>query len=135
MKRLVTALLLVVATSVSAFAQGLPLPSSWQNDRTSTMTLRLSKSRAAVNFNGLYCNRAVGFGCQCGNNVNLYKVTGQADGSAVKFSVVWNNGREDCHSTTVWTGTVSGGSMWTNWTLYRQGQPPIYGTDYFWRTQ
>jgi hypothetical protein len=133
MKRLVTALVFVVVTSVSALAQSLPLPSAWQNDRTSTMTL--SKSTAAVNFTGWYCNRAQGFGCQCGNNVNRYKITGQANGSAVNFTVVWNNGRENCHSKTVWTGTVVGGNMWTNWTLYRQGQPPIYGTDFFWRTQ
>jgi avidin family protein len=136
MKRLVTALVLIVATSVSAFAQSLPLPSAWQNELNSTMTLKLAKSRAAVNFTGGYYNRAVGFQCQYGpQNPWPYTVTGQANGGTVKFTVVWNNGHVNCHSTTVWTGTVTGGNMWTNWTLYRQGQPPIYGTDFFWRTQ
>ena len=135
MKRFVTALVFVVATSVGAFAQNLPLPSKWQNQRNSTMELKLGKSPAAVNFTDLYCNRAEGFGCQCGNNLNRYKITGQANGSSVTFTVVWNNGIQNCHSTTVWTGSVFGGSMWTNWTLYRQGQPPIYGTDTFWQTR
>jgi Avidin family len=87
MKRFVTALVFVVATSVGAFAQNLPLPSKWQNQRNSTMELKLGKSPAAVNFTGLYCNRAEGFGCQCGNNVNRYKITGQANGSSVTFTV------------------------------------------------
>jgi len=39
MKRLVTALVFIVATSVSAFAQGFPLPSGWQNQRGSDMDL------------------------------------------------------------------------------------------------
>jgi hypothetical protein len=37
MKRFVTALVFVVAASVSAFAQNLPLPSKWQNQRNSTI--------------------------------------------------------------------------------------------------
>ena len=101
MKGFVTALVFVVATSVGAFAQNLPLPSKWQNQRNSTMELKLGKSPAAVNFTDLYCNRAEGFGCQCGNNVNRYKITGQASGSSVTFTVVWNNGIQNCHSTTV----------------------------------
>jgi len=97
MKGFVTALVFVVATSVGAFAQNLPLPSKWQNQRNSTMELKLGKSPAAVNFTDLYCNRAEGFGCQCGNNVNRYKITGQANGSSVTFTVVWNNGIQNCH--------------------------------------
>jgi len=50
MKGFVTALVFVVATSVGAFAQNLPLPSKWQNQRNSTMELKLGKSPAAVNF-------------------------------------------------------------------------------------
>jgi hypothetical protein len=39
MKRLVTALVFFVATSVSAFAQSFPVPSGWQNQRGSDMKL------------------------------------------------------------------------------------------------
>jgi hypothetical protein len=91
MKRLVTALVLVVAASVSAFAQGLPVPSGWQNQRGSDM--KLYSITPTGDFTGIYFNRAAGFGCQYGpNNPVPYDVRGHASGAAVTFKVVWNNG-------------------------------------------
>lgn len=130
MKRLVTALVFVVATSVSAFAQSLPVPSGWQNQRGSDM--KLYSITPTGDFTGVYFNRAAGFSCQYGpNNPVPYDVRGHASGAAVTFKVVWNNGIVNCNSTTVWTGTVQGRTLSTKWTLYRQGMPPLYGTDIF----
>lgn len=90
MKRLVTALAFVIATSVSAFAQGFPLPSGWQNQRGSDMDLYPASNG---NFTGHYFNHAPGFQCQNGPmNPVPYKITGHASGSSVIFNVVWNNG-------------------------------------------
>lgn len=90
MKRLVTALAFVIATSVSAFAQGFPLPSGWQNQRGSDMDLYPAPNG---NFTGHYFNHAPGFQCQNGPmNPVPYKITGYASGSSVIFNVVWNNG-------------------------------------------
>ena len=66
MKRLVAALVFVVATSVSAFAQSFPVPSGWQNQRDSDM--KLYSITPAGEFTGIYFNRAAGFACQYGPN-------------------------------------------------------------------
>ena len=58
-----------------------------------------------------------------------YKITGQANGLSVNFSVVWNNGIVNCNSKTVWTGTLQGRTLTTRWTLYRQGLPPLYARE------
>ena len=90
MKRLVTALAFVIATSVSAFAQSFPLPSGWQNQRGSDMDVYPAPNG---NFTGNYFNHAAGFQCQNGPmNPVPYKITGHASGNSVIFSVVWNNG-------------------------------------------
>lgn len=128
MKRLITALAFVVAMSVSAFAQSFPLPS----ERGSDMDLYPAPPPPIGNFTGNYYNHAPGFQCQNGpNNPVPYKITGQANGLSVNFSVVWNNGIVNCNSKTVWTGTLQGRTLTTRWTLYRQGLPPLYGTDTF----
>ena len=129
MKRLVTALAFVIATSVSAFAQGFPLPSGWQNQRGSDMDLYPASNG---NFTGHYFNHAPGFQCQNGPmNPVPYKITGHASGNSVIFNVVWNNGIVNCNSQTVWTGTLQGRTLTTRWTLTGPGIKPIRGTDIF----
>jgi Avidin family len=127
MKRLVTALAFVIATSVSAFAESFPLPSGWQNQRGSDMDLY-----PASNGNFNYFNHAPGFQCQNGPmNPVRYKITGHASGDSVIFSVVWNNGIVNCNSQTVSTGTLQGRTLTTRWTLTGPGINPIRGTDIF----
>jgi len=66
MKRFVTALLFVFATSVSAFAQSLPIPSGWLNQRGSIM--KLYAITPSGDFTGVYFNNAAGFQCRYGPN-------------------------------------------------------------------
>jgi hypothetical protein len=54
MKRFVTALLFIVATSVSAFAQNVPIPSGWLNQRGSIM--KLYAITPSGDFTGVYFN-------------------------------------------------------------------------------
>jgi hypothetical protein len=130
MKRLVTALVFVVATSVSAFAQSFPLPSGWQNQRGSDMDLYPTPTKG--DFTGNYYNHAAGFKCQNGPlNPVPYKVIGHANGLSVTFSVVWNNGVVNCNSKTVWTAQLSGRTLTTKWILTGPGIQPIRGTDIF----
>lgn len=124
MKRLVTALLFVVASSVGVLAQSLPVPSYWLNQRGSEMKLYSINPQGM--FNGVYINHASGFGCQG----TPFAVNGQAVGNRVTFTVIWNNGIQNCNSKTVWRGTVVGRRINTQWILYTpQGQQT--GTDIF----
>ena len=130
MYRFVTALLFLVAATVSAMAQSLPVPSYWQNQRGSYM--KLYSMDAQGNFIGVYMNNAEGFKCRFSPFNPPYKVTGRAHGANVRFKVVWDNGVQNCHSTTVWHGRVIGQTMPTSWVLYGPGIiPPMYGSDVF----
>jgi hypothetical protein len=130
MKRFVTALLFVFATSVSAFAQSLPIPSGWLNQRGSIM--KLYAITPSGDFTGVYFNNAAGFQCQYGpTNPVPYTVNGHASGNSVIFNVVWNNGIVNCNSKTVWFGTLQGRTLTTKWTLTGRGIPPMHGTDIF----
>jgi hypothetical protein len=130
MKRFVTAFLFVVAASVGAFAQSLPIPSGWENQRTSIM--KLYSISPSGDFSGVYFNNAAGFQCRYGpNNPVPYTVSGHASGNSVIFNVVWNNGIQNCNSKTVWIGTLQGRTLKTKWTLTGPGIQPIHGTDIF----
>jgi len=120
----------VVATSASAFAQSLPVPSGWQNQRGSDM--KLYSTTPLGDSTGVYFNRAAGFSCQYGpTNPVPYNVTGHANGTSVGFTVIWNNGIVNCNSKTVWKGTLTGRTLKTTWVLTGPGIQPIYGTDIF----
>jgi hypothetical protein len=129
MYRFVTALLLFIAATVGASAQSLPVPSFWMNQRGSYMNLYTMDPQG--NFTGVYMNNAEGFKCRYSPSNPPYKVTGQAHGANVTFTVVWNNGVQDCNSTTVWRGHVIGQTMPTSWVLYGPGIQPQYGSDVF----
>ncbi|MFY9836614.1 MAG: avidin/streptavidin family protein [Xanthobacteraceae bacterium] len=112
MKRLVTAFLFVVASSVSVLAQSLPVPSYWLNQRLSEMKL-YSINQQGI-FSGVYINHAADFACQG----TPFAVNGQVVGNRVVFTVIWNNGIQNCNSKTVWQGTVAGRRINTQWILY-----------------
>jgi Avidin family len=127
MKRLVTALLIVVATSVSAFAQSFPVPSYWINQRGSEMKIFWISAQGI--FRGVYINHASGFACQG----TPYDLTGIVRGNHIAFTVVWNNFVQNCNSETFWHGHIEGKTIRTRWVLYTQGKVPVTlrGTDIF----
>jgi hypothetical protein len=84
---------------------------------------------ARGNFTGTYINHAAGFACQN----TPYALTGHANGALLTFTVVWNNGIQNCNSKTVWSGRVAGNTMRTRWTLTGKGIPPMRGADTFQR--
>jgi len=104
-----------------ASAQGLPVPSTWVNQRGSTLTV--STMDGAGNFTGTYVNRAPGFSCQN----SPYPLAGTSKGNNVNFVVTWNNQPmwdkpSNCLSVTAWQGTLSGNTISTQWQLAR-GNP------------
>jgi Avidin family len=111
MKRLFAALLLVVATSVSAFAESLPVPSYWLNQRGSEMKLYAIDGD---HFHGVFINHAAGFACQ----YTPYELAGRTSGRHVAFAVVWKNWAQDCRSKSVWHGRLVGHTIWTRWKLF-----------------
>lgn len=66
------------------------------------------------NFTGVYINNAPGFACQ---GLPGFALTGHTSGTKVTFTVVWNNGIQNCNSKTVWSGVVQGNTMPTQWIL------------------
>ena len=129
MYRLVAALFLLTAATVSATAQNLPVPSYWLNHRGSEM--KLYNIDAQGKFLGVFINHAAGFSCQN----TPYDLEGRAWRNHVGFGVVWKNWVEDCKSMTVWHGRVSGHTIWTRWVLYvPRGNnmiPVLHGRDVF----
>jgi len=128
MYRLFTALLLLVAATTTTFAQSLlPVPSYWTNQRGSEM--KIYDIDAQGNFKGVFINHAQGFACQN----TPFDLTGKSIGPYVKFIVAWKNAFADCHSTTVWRGTViDNAKMPTRWVLYSAGGR-LRGVDLFTR--
>ncbi len=114
--RSIVALVLLVATSVAAFAQSLPPWSVWQNQRGSFMKVFAIDPQG--NFTGVYINNAPGFSCQ---GLPGFALTGRARRAFVTFKVVWNNGIQNCNSTTYWSGAVNGNTMPTRWILTGAG--------------
>jgi hypothetical protein len=130
MFRFILGFLLSACVSVSAFAQNLPIPSFWLNQRGSE--LKLYPATQPGSFDGVYLNHASGFKCQASPTNPPYHVTGHSHGARVTFKVVWNNGVENCESTTIWHGRVTGRMMKTHWILFGPGiSPPLRGVDIF----
>lgn len=94
-----------------ASAQGLPVPSTWTNQRGSQLTVFASGGGGS--FSGQYVNQAVGFDCRG----MPFDVVGQSNGGRVSFVVTWKNSFKSCNSIAVWRGTVSGNVMQTQWQL------------------
>jgi hypothetical protein len=126
MLRFILAFFLFAGTSVGAFAQSLPVPSYWLNQRGSEMKLYAMGPQG--NFTGVYINHAAGFSCQ-GTPFNL---VGRTAGHRLWFVVVWKNATQDCRSTTYWHGRLYGRTIHSRWLLVGAGiHPPLRGTDVF----
>jgi hypothetical protein len=132
MLRFILAFFVFAGASVSAFAQSLPVPSYWLNQRGSEMKLFATTPPSPTNFAGVYMNHAVGFKCQASPTNPPYTVTGHVRGAHVTLTVVWNNGVQNCSSTTIWRGRVTGRTLKTHWILFGPGiSPPLKGVDIF----
>jgi hypothetical protein len=132
MYRFILALFLFTGASATAFAQSLPVPSYWLNQRGSELKLYPAIPPSPGNFDGVYLNHAAGFQCQASLTNPPYRVTGRTHGAYVTFKVVWNNGVVNCNSTTIWRGYVVGRTLTTRWILFGPGiSPPLRGVDIF----
>jgi hypothetical protein len=123
--RVTVTIALLVAATIAACAQSLPVPSYWLNQRGSEMKLYTIDGQG--NFVGVYINHAQGFACQG----TPFPLAGHASGAKVTFTVVWTNPWQNCHSTTIWHGIVNGRSLPTKWVLVAPPSPPLFGTDLF----
>lgn len=109
---LILAFSLLFANVASATKANL---TGWVNQRGST--LYITRTSPSGQFEGTFINRAAGFRCQN----SPYPVVGWRYGTAITFSVKWQNPQESCNSITAWTGFISGGTMTTLWQLVPNG--------------
>jgi hypothetical protein len=115
------ALGILLLTPLAASAQVLPSFSTWENQRTSTLSVGIVNGHR---FDGWYVNRAAGFQCQ---NIP-YPVTGTIlPNGAITFTVNFTN----CETVTYWKGRVVGSQMPTKWTLFYRGIQRMTGDDFF----
>lgn len=129
MRRTIVTLLLLAFAQASAFAQGLPPYSYWKNQRGSEMKIFAVGPQG--NFTGLYINNAPGYQCQ---GLPGFALSGRNSGANVTFTVVWNNGIQNCHSRTIWQGQMLNPStLPTTWILVPASGPPLRGADMFTR--
>jgi avidin family protein len=132
MLRFVFAFFVFAGTSASAFAQTLPVPSYWLNQRGSELKIFATTPPSSTNFAGVYLNHAAGFKCQASPTNPPYAVTGHTHASRVTFTVVWNNGVQNCKTTTIWRGHATGKTLTTHWVLFGPGiSQPMKGADVF----
>jgi len=106
--RCIAAVALLVATTITVFAQSFPVPSYWLNQRGSEMKLYAIDPQG--NFTGVYINHAAGFACQG----TPFPLAGHVSGT-----------------TTIWHGLAKGSTLPTNWVLLAPPSPPLYGADLF----
>jgi hypothetical protein len=127
MQRLVTALLIVVATSASAFAQSLPVPSYWRSQRGSEMKIYTIDAQGI--FKGIFVKHDGGLTCEN----TPFNLAGRAKGNHVAFTVVWINFAQNCNSQTFWHGRLEGKTIRARWELYSLGNVPlsVRGSDIF----
>lgn len=96
----------------NASAKGLDALSTWVNQSGSYMSISYVLSDGS--FMGSYINNAQGTGCQG----TPYTLSGRSVGDTLGFTVSWNNGTQNCNSTTSWTGYLdSSGNIITKWNL------------------
>jgi Avidin family len=110
MKKLLSALVFFFGLQTFAFAQGLPAPSVWQNQRGSFLFIQTADPVAGLT--GWYINEAQGFQCQG----VPYQVVGQVT-PGIQFTVNF----AQCNTVTVWNGQLNGPVLNTTWVLNYPG--------------
>ena len=110
----------LIATAASAAEL---VPSSWKNEKGSTMQLMLPKIGGG--FLGSYTNNAPGYPHCAGVP---YPLWGESDGKKIAFTVQWSAPfREDCGSVTTWTGTIKGDVIRATFVVTRNGKKAAAG--------
>ena len=121
------------STTYADSITSIPVPSAWDNQSGSTLTINAIDSTGKIS--GTYINRATGYSCQD----IAYPVTGWAYGKAITFTTIWQSAAESCNSITAWTGFLYKGEISTLWSLSINGSTTtaqiFRGTDTFWETQ
>jgi hypothetical protein len=111
---------------------GLAALSVWVNQAGSTFSIDNIDSNGQIT--GTYINREAGYGCQNSS----YPVTGWVFGTAITFTVIWENSVESCNSITSWTGFYYNSQISTLWQLVINGSTStsqiIKGSDTFTRS-
>ncbi len=92
-------------------AQTLPTPSTWTNQRGSILTI--TTIAPTGKFEGTFVNNTPSFDCKGA----AFPLQGKANGKRITFSVTWANGKLDCQSFTLWSGSINGRSIKTTWKL------------------
>jgi len=119
MKRLWILPLLVgcLAIGQGALAQTKELVagSVWRNQSGSL--LEIQQINPDMSISGSYINKAPGFQCQG----TPYPMAGWIIGSAISFTVLWDNSYENCNSVTGWSGFYYNGEIETKWNLAVSG--------------
>jgi hypothetical protein len=114
----------LITTAASA---GELIPSSWKNPRGSVMHVMFPNVTGG--FLGHYTNNAPGYPHCAGVP---YPLWGKSDGKTITFTVQWSGPlREDCHSTTTWTGTIKGNVIRTKFVIWHNGKVFKTGHDNF----
>ena len=109
------AVTMTLATSPTAAAQGILGESVWKNQDGSLLYIENIDSEGQIT--GIYINWASGYNCQG----TPYPVTGWVYGTAITFTVKWENTEENCQSLTAWTGFYADNQITTFWELVEEG--------------
>jgi len=121
------------ALALDAQKQAIQTLSAWTNQSGSTLYIDSVSSTGQIA--GHYINRAAGYGCQN----TAYPATGWIYGTAITFTVNWENAEESCNSITSWTGFYNQGVITTLWQLVVNGSTStsqiIQGEDVFKATE
>jgi hypothetical protein len=101
-------LLMIIAISTTqVWAEDLPVPSSWKNQRGSIVTF--ASKTATGELTGTFKNQFSQFP-QC---LDTFDLAGTTSGDQVKFVSTMKNQAVDCHDLVAWTGTLSNDTLKT----------------------
>src|SRR3979411_2112203 len=127
MKRILSALVILLGFHSFAFSQALPASSLWKNQRGSTLEVFFVDP--AGSFQGQFINRAAGFTCQG----TPFPAVGTVQNTSIAFSV----SVVPCAPFAPWDGLVNGNIMKPPWIIFfvpRKGPPlKVHETDVFTR--
>ncbi len=118
-----------IALALDVQPQAIQSSTAWTNQSGSTLYIESVNPTGQIT--GHYINRAQGYGCQN----TPYPATGWIYGTAITFTVKWENAVESCNSVTSWTGFYYQGAITTLWQLVINGSTSkdqiIQGEDIF----
>ena len=100
-------LVIVGMWTTQVWADDLPVPSSWKNQRGSIVTFASKASTGELT--GTFTNQFSRFP-KC---LDTFDLVGMVTGNQVSFVSTMKNSTVDCHLLVAWTGTMSKGTLTT----------------------